>query len=171
MRSLSVLALVLTAACGGAEKPVAPIANSGPAVTPAMPAGDPVAFAIDGSPWMLDVPAEHSMADEYTHRFTTPAWTIEVVEWPDSQVFIQTADEHVASVQSSGGTILHQHVDGPHDWVVVSSGNGKVSGAISISGPAQNAMCSFDLAAGADWQPAVEACGKVHADDELEEGD
>jgi hypothetical protein len=158
---LSAVIVVVVVGCGGGgARPQAPAGNASaePVVV-----GPPVAFTISETRWLLDVPGARHTRGDYTERFVTSAWTIEVSELPPSDIFAQTLADDLALTAKyhPGHEVLFQRDDGERGWASVTLIDGKIFGAHKITGPI-NVLCTFQLAEGDDWRPALAACGKIH---------
>jgi hypothetical protein len=127
---------------------------------------------VDGSPWSVAVAGEYSQPDDYQHRVVTPDFTLELTEWPVSEVFVQTLAEHIASIRErSPEAVVHHQADrGSGDFEAVTEAGGKIGGAVVRPGHGTGAMCSFVLAAGSDWSAPLAACQSLRPIDRSDRG-
>ena len=172
MRKLTSLALPLAlAACGGAQSAPVTVSNTAPSAAPA--ADDAVYFELDGRPWRIKAAATHTQPEKYTHRFATAGWTIEVGNWPKSEVFVQTLEEQLAAdrERDPNVVVLHQETVGADNWALVDESQGKISGVVLLPGTGDNAMCTFDLPSGSPWQASLDACRLIAQDEGNAMGD
>jgi hypothetical protein len=159
------LGLAVLAGCGADTPPAAPTAPP-PAPAPAQPAAEPeaappIGFLLDGSPWQIDVAGgTYSKKDEYVHQIATPTFTLDLQEWPTSQVFIQTLGDHLADVRKRdpSAAILHQDDGGEGKFTAVVKATSAINGVVLLPGHGTGGMCSFDLPADGDWKAALAAC-------------
>jgi hypothetical protein len=125
----------------------------------------PLGFTIDETAWVIEAPGARHTRGDYAERFSTESWTIEVRELPRSDLFAQTlADDLAISAKyHPGREVLFQRDGGPDDWATVTRIADRIYGAQKISG-ATNLLCTFELPRGADWRPALAACGTIRPD-------
>jgi hypothetical protein len=121
-----------------------------------------VHFSVAGTPWSIRIEGATHTEQEYVHQFATAGWTLDVMEWPDSTVFVQTLTDHLASARGEDPAVevLVQEEAAGGGWAAVTRGGGAFHGAVLITGQL-NVMCSFDVPDSADWKPALAACRSV----------
>ena len=156
------IAVAALCACGPSAKPAAspeaPVQNEAPEEAPGeelLPEDEQiqtVQMEVGGA-GTIAIDIAGGGAEIQLHEIRAPRYTLELSEWPDSEVFVQTLAQHMDG--RKGAEVLHQKDGGRGDYEVVTRQGTKVDVTVIRNG----VLCGYESDGDdSQWEAALAAC-------------